>query len=144
MHSYSNFESVYTASGGFSSPRIFSTVVLMATLVSNPCAILYSFDAKTVRVMRLHMSDDQCRMFALSYLSTSAIIYPICDEQLGLLAKELSVKIRRQRESSKRIKQSPRDAFSVCQVRILFSFFTSSSPGFTTCVAVESLYAASR
>jgi hypothetical protein len=117
----------------------------MATPVSNPCAIPYSSDAKTLRVMRLHLSDDQCRMFALLCLSASAITYPICDEQSGLLAKELSVKIRRRRESSFRssgVKRSPRDAFSVCQVSILFSFFTSSSLGFTTCAAVESWNAA--
>ena len=84
-------------------------------------------------------------MFAWSCLSASAITYPICEEQSGLLVKE-SVNINRRGESSVRsrgTKRSPRDSFSICQVSLLLSFLMSSSLGSVTCAAVERSKAAS-
>src|SRR6266568_8695391 len=79
--SYRDFKSVQRVIGSRSSCRIFSMVALIAAPVSNPWAIPYSSDAKTLRVTRLHLIDDQWTILALLFLSASAITKPIWDER---------------------------------------------------------------
>ena len=55
---YRDFESVQRVIGSRSSCRIFSMVALITALVLNPWAILYSLDAKTLHVTRLHLMDN--------------------------------------------------------------------------------------
>ena len=74
-------------------------VALIVAPVSNPWAIPYSLDAKTLHVTRLHLIDDQWRMLALLSLSVNVIIKPIWEDRSWLLAKDESVKIINLKES---------------------------------------------
>ena len=121
-------------------------VALIAAPVSNPWAIPYSSDAKTLRVTRLHLIDDQWTILALLFLSVSAITKPIWDERSQLLAKDESVKIINLRESllvSSCTKRSPLEGLSICHCSRLLSCFACSSFGLTTCAANERSKAAS-
>jgi hypothetical protein len=127
-HSYSDLESVHSARGKFLICSINSIVYLIEALVSKPWAIPYNSDTSTLRVMRLHFVDDQCKMFALSCLSVSTMTYPICDEWSRLFAKEESVNTSSRSESGARFRgtnRSPLVALSVCQSRRLLSFSIS-------------------
>ena len=68
-------------------------VALIITPVSNPQAILYSSDTKTLHITRLHLINNQQRILALLSLSTSIIIKPIQKNRSWLLAKDKSIKI---------------------------------------------------
>jgi hypothetical protein len=145
-HSYSDLESVHSARGKLSICSINSIVCLIEALVSKLWAIPYNSDASTLRVIRLHFVDDQYKMFVLSCLSVSTIIYPICDEWSGLLAKEESVNTSSHRESAARFRgtnRSPLVALSVCQSKRLLSFSISPFWGFITCATADKLNAAS-
>ena len=69
-HSYSDFESVQTTSRR-SIPSALSTVDLTDAPMSNPWAIPYSSEARTLLVTRLHLVDDQWRIFARPVSSAS-------------------------------------------------------------------------
>ena len=57
--SYKDFESVQMRSGRVIR-KIFSSVDLIVASTSNPCAIPYSSEARTLRVTLLHLIEDQC------------------------------------------------------------------------------------
>ena len=74
---YKDFKSVQRVISSCSSCRIFLMVALIAAPVSNLYTILYSLDAKTLHITRLHLIDNQWRILALLFLSISAMTKPI-------------------------------------------------------------------
>ena len=130
-HSYNDLESVHSIRGKLSICSISSIVYLIEAPVSKPWAIPYNSDASTLRVMRLHFVEDQCKMFALSCLSVSTMTYPICDEWSGLFAKEESVNTSSRSESGVRFRgtnRSPLVASSICQSRCVYNYITTLTP----------------
>src|SRR6266700_3345016 len=115
-------------------------VALITAPVSNPWAILYSSDAKTLRVTCLHLMDNQWRMLALLSLFISVIIKPIWEDRLWLLAKDESVKIISLRESLlvlSWMKRSPWEGLLICHCNYLLSCLVCSSFGLMTCAVKE-------
>ena len=126
--------------------RIFLIVALIIALVLNPQAILYNSDAKTLRITRLYLIDNQQRILALLSLSISVITKPIQDKRLQLFTKNKSVKIINLRESLlvlSCIKQSPLEGLLICYYSRLLSCFACSSFGLITCAINKRLKAAS-
>ncbi len=141
---YRDFESVQRIISSYLSCRIFLIVALIAALVSNLQAILYSLDTKTLCVTCLHLIDNQWRILALLFLSISVIIKPIWDKRLQLLVKDKSINI-----ISLRVlilsctKQSPQEGLLICHYSYLLSCFTCSPFRLTTCTIKERLKAVS-
>ena len=113
---YRDFELVQRITSNHLSCRIFLMVALITALVSNPQAIPYSSDAKTLHITHLHLINNQWRMLALLSLSISIMIKPIWEDRLQLLIKNKSIKIISLRESlfiSSQIKQSPQEGLLI-------------------------------
>ena len=90
--SYRDFESVYVTRLT-DRRRICCTVDLITIALSKPRDIAYSSAANTLRVIRRHLTDAQCMMLALLYLSANKTTKPIWDDKSALFAKEEFVNI---------------------------------------------------
>ena len=88
--SYNDFESVHRVSGMLIY-RIRSMVDLIAVLISNPWAMPYNSEARTLRVILLHLTELQWMILAWFVASVNVMTYPICDERSLLFAKDASV-----------------------------------------------------
>jgi hypothetical protein len=113
-HSYNDFESVHRTSGrGALGRKISWIVALIAAAISNPWVIAYSSEANTLRVARLHLTEDQWRILALLLPSVSVIENPIWLDRSLLSANDESVKATSRSELfSSRSKCNPLTGFS--------------------------------
>jgi hypothetical protein len=71
--SYKDFESIQRISGS-KIYKIFLIVALIAAPILNPCVILYSSEAKTLRMTLLYWIDDQWIMLALLSLCYGSLL----------------------------------------------------------------------
>ena len=134
---YKDFESVQRIRGS-QICNMASIVDLIAAPASNPWAIVYSSEARTLYITLLYLIDDQWSILVLLSLSERTITKPICNKRSWLLANKASIKTISFRDwVSSRTKCSPLVGLLSCYWSLLFSCFACSSFRLITCTAKE-------
>jgi hypothetical protein len=106
--------------------RIKSSVVFIEYTMSNPCTIPSNSEAKTLRVILLHLTETQYMILALFLAFAATKRALICDKRSLLLAKAASVKTRSCKVFlSSYINYKPLEEFSICYYKRLFSAYIS-------------------